>query len=979
MVVLSLCLCFPLLLQAQMLDHVQGEVMVMLQKEVNPRQWAKKWEQFQGKRSNIQVKKLVSPPLQVWSYRFDHTQVNEYEFLNAMRRDEAVQMAQFIHFVTMRSTIPDDPQFDSQWQYINTGQNGGTVGADIDMDLAWDLTTGGLTAQGDTIVVCALDDGIDVDHEDFEDNRWINHAEIPGNGIDDDNNGYVDDYLGWNSEAENDDINGGGHGTPVAGIMGAKGNNTIGVAGVSWNVKVMVIKNNFNTDEAAVLSAYSYPLVQRMRYNATDGAEGAFVVATNASWGIDLGDPADAPLWCAFYDTLGVHGIVSCGATINGNVDVDIEGDLPTACPSDYLISVTNMNRNDEKVNGAGYGATTIDLGAFGAQTWTTSNNNGYGPFGGTSGATPHVTGTVGLLYSADCPGFISLAKADPSAAAKLAKQYILDGVDPNPTLDTITVTGGRLNVFNSLMLMLENCDNCFPPSSLRTTDNLTDVNAELTWVALDTVDQVDLRWRVLSGGAWDTITNVTAPYNLTNLVACTNYEVQLQGRCGDTVLDWTESLILRTDGCCEPPETITIGGITASDATISWSEVLAAESYTLRYRLTNTFEWTEINTTETSFSFDNLTLCTGYDIQLLTECETGTTSLASEVQTFYTTECGFCVDTEYCVPQNLNAGEEWIQSVLIGNLENTSGSDDSYGNFTQLGTLILAQGNTYSMVLTPGYAGGNFSEDFRVYIDLNHDGTFSADEIVFQADETVQEPLMADLLIPADANPGLTRMRIVMQFQEVDGPCPLGQGNFGEVEDYCVEIVTQAPCANVEMLQVMDSTLTSINLAWPTVEDAISYIIRYRIAGAVEWTEEAIIDPEIELTGLSECLTYEVQLKTVCGNAQSGFSPMFITQTACSTSTTEESLGLNSWQCYPNPFRQQLTVDLQLTQNVAQAKISLLDAYGRELMVKNPEYLAAGHQVVQFETAALPAGLYWVQIQTEKGAVSKKVLAMPQ
>ncbi len=973
--IVALLVSFPLLLHAQLLDHVQGEVMVMLRKQTNARQWAKKWEQFRGKNSHFQVKKLVSPPLDVWSYRFDHTQVNEYELLAAIRRDEEVQLAQFIHFVTMRSTIPDDPQFDSQWQYINTGQDGGTVGADIDMDLAWDLTTGGLTAQGDTIVVCALDDGIDINHEDFEDNRWINYGEIPDNGIDDDNNGYVDDYLGWNPEAENDDINGGGHGTPVAGIMGAKGNNGIGVAGISWNVKVMVLRNNFNTDEAAVLSAYSYPLVQRMRYNATNGEEGAFVVATNASWGIDLGDPADAPLWCAFYDTLGTHGILNCGATINGNVDVDIEGDLPTACPSDYLIAVTNMNRNDEKVTGAGYGATTIDLGAFGAQTWTTSDNNSYGPFGGTSGATPHVTGTIGLLYSLDCPGFINLAKADPGAAAKLAKQCILEGVDPNPTLDTITVTGGRLNVFNSLMLLLENCDNCFPPSSPQTTANVTDEAAELTWVALDTVDRIDLRWRVLNGTTWDTILNVNAPpFTLMDLTACTFYEVQLQGYCGDTVLDWTQSLVFRTDGCCEPPQSITIDDITSSGAIVNWSPVLAAESYIFRFRLSNTLEWTEITTTEISVSLTDLTLCTGYDIQILTNCG-GELSLASEVQTFFTTDCGFCIETEYCQPQNLNASEEWIESVLIGDLENTSGNDGNYGSYTHLETLVLAQGNAYNMVLTPGYAGDNYSEEFRVYIDLDHNGSFSNDEVVFQAEETVQEPLVAELVIPADANPGLTRMRVVMQFQQVDGPCPFGQGNFGEVEDYCVEIVTQAPCGTPEALQTADSTETTISLIWPAIEDAISYIIRYRPEGG-DWMEEAIIDPEIVLSGLAECLAYEVQLKTVCGNAQSGYSPSFLTHTACATST-KSIIGLASWQCFPNPFQEQLTINLQLTQNVQQAKVVLLDAYGREVLVQHQGPLSVGRQTIQFDTESLPAGLYWVQIKSAQGAVSKKVICM--
>ena len=98
------------------------------------------------------------------------------------------------------------------------------------------------------IVASVLDDGIDLNHDDFGDNLWTNEAEIPNNDIDDDNNGYIDDYLGWSIVSNSDNITGGGHGTPVAGIVGAQGNNSNGVTGVNWDVKVMVIKNNFNNN-----------------------------------------------------------------------------------------------------------------------------------------------------------------------------------------------------------------------------------------------------------------------------------------------------------------------------------------------------------------------------------------------------------------------------------------------------------------------------------------------------------------------------------------------------------------------------------------------------------------------------------------------------------------------------------------------------------------------------------------------------------
>src|SRR5690606_27888318 len=142
---------------------------------------------------------------------------------------------------------------------------------------------------GDTIVVAIIDDGINPNHPDIQGNLWNNRHEIAGNGIDDDLNGYVDDVLGWNtySTPMNDNITGGswggGHGTPVAGIVGAKGDNNVGVAGVNWNVKLMIIVGG--GDQADALTAYGYVLASRKQYNETNGEKGAFIVSTNASWG----------------------------------------------------------------------------------------------------------------------------------------------------------------------------------------------------------------------------------------------------------------------------------------------------------------------------------------------------------------------------------------------------------------------------------------------------------------------------------------------------------------------------------------------------------------------------------------------------------------------------------------------------------------------------------------------------------------------
>ena len=318
----------------------------------------------------------------------------------------------------LRETTPLDPEYGNQWHHEN-----------IASELAWDITTGGLTAVGDEIVVCVIEGG-NAQHEDLQDNAWSNTQEIADHGIDDDGNGYIDDVNGWNVGSDDDEgVFQGGHGTQVMGMIGAKGDNDIGVVGANWTVKIMSVAGENISNEASLVEAYGYPLDMRNLYEATAGAQGAFVVATNASWGIDGGNPDDSPIWCGLYQTLGEAGILSCGATANNNVDIDAVGDLPTACASDYMISVTATNDNDVRTFSA-YGQTTIDLGAPGDNVWTTSGTNGYGATSGTSFASPLTAGVIGLLYSVPCPGLMDLVHADPQAGADLIRQALLDGVD---------------------------------------------------------------------------------------------------------------------------------------------------------------------------------------------------------------------------------------------------------------------------------------------------------------------------------------------------------------------------------------------------------------------------------------------------------------------------------------------------------------------------------------------------------------------
>ena len=375
-------------------------------------------------------------------------------------RSDQVLNFQLNKKISLRNT-PNDPSFNEQWQFINGGSSG-WIDADIDALEAWNITTGGTTYNNDTIVVAVIDGGINLDHEDLKNNLWRNKEEIPNNNFDDDLNGYIDDVYGWNFKSESNDVGNGvddngvsignWHGTPVAGIIGADGNNGIGVTGVNWNVKIMNLVHGGT--EAGVIAAYEYVLEMRKLYNKSNGERGAFVVVTNASLGIDYGDPADSPLWCGIYDTLGKHGVLNIGATSNSNINVDQEGDLPTTCNSDYLITVTNSNSYDRFAY-AGYGREHIDLSAPGSGAYTITNRGGYGGFGGTSAAAPHVAGAVALLYSVPSRLFSDRIQTRPMQTALEVKKCLLESVDPVDELQDITLSGGRLNLNRSLRGLL--------------------------------------------------------------------------------------------------------------------------------------------------------------------------------------------------------------------------------------------------------------------------------------------------------------------------------------------------------------------------------------------------------------------------------------------------------------------------------------------------------------------------------------------
>lgn len=427
-----------------------GQILVQLKPQHQEQSLEALLEQFSS--AGLSLERQLSRRMNIWLLGFDESAAEASALLRKLQQHPYVSLAQFNHLVQEREVIPDDPSFPNQWALKNTGQMGGSPGADIKATEAWEITSSGLTALGDTLVVAMIDGGIDLGHSDLK--LWKNRLEIPYNNTDDDENGYIDDYNGWNAYANTGNLQQSDHGTHVAGIATAKGNNGIGVTGVAFNTYLMPIAGS-GSNEAVAVTAYDYVFEMRKRYDETNGAAGAFVVVTNSSFGIDAGNPANYPLWGAIYDSLGSVGILNVASTANRAWDVDAVGDIPTAMTNESIVAVTNSTNTDDLNNQAAWGHNSIDFAAPGSNIYSTRQGDTYGYKTGTSMSSPQASGAIALMYAAADENTIAQYKADPVLISSKFKRYLIASVDSLPDFEGITVSGGRLNLLNALQMVV--------------------------------------------------------------------------------------------------------------------------------------------------------------------------------------------------------------------------------------------------------------------------------------------------------------------------------------------------------------------------------------------------------------------------------------------------------------------------------------------------------------------------------------------
>lgn len=353
-----------------------------------------------------------------------------------------------------------DPLYNNQWYLDNYGQNGGTSDVDINAPEAWNIIS-----ESPTVKVGVMDTGIDWAHIDLVNNIWQNLDEDadgdgqvlvyqngewifdPGdeNGIDDDGNGYIDDFIGWDfMNDDNNPYDGNSHGTHVAGIIGAGANNGEGIAGVSWNIQLIGLKmitDDNQTNCSSVIEAIEY--MDTMN-----------IPISNNSW--------------AFYCENETHSIFDAieNAKFNGHLFVAAAGNSagdndaddpihPASYPLDNIISVANIGNTGHLSNFSNYGASSVDIAAPGELIWSAIPNNDYALKHGTSQSAPQVTAACALLW-----------QLYPDYTYLQIKDRLINTATTSNELNGKCVSNGRLNLYAML-------SEAAPPTCIRVNDSL--------------------------------------------------------------------------------------------------------------------------------------------------------------------------------------------------------------------------------------------------------------------------------------------------------------------------------------------------------------------------------------------------------------------------------------------------------------------------------------------------------------------------
>jgi PKD repeat protein len=626
---------------------------------------------------------------------------------------------------------PNDPKFSELWGMHNTGQTGGTVDADIDAPEAWELATG-----SSSVIVAVIDTGVDYNHTDLSPNMWRNPGEVSGNGVDDDGNGYIDDIYGidaYNNDSDPYDDH--YHGTHCAGTIGAKGNDGFGVAGVNWDVKIMALKflgSGGSGPTSGAVTCMDYVIDQKQK--------GQNIIVTSNSWG---GGGADQNLLDAI-NAAGNLGVLFIAAAGNNSSNNDSSAYYPANYDSPYVVTVAATDHNDQLASFSNYGANSVELGAPGVSVVSDSPGDGFRTLNGTSMATPHVSGAVGLIASI-FPGDTPIERKD----------RILNYVDPIPALSGKTITGGRLNLYQAVQ-------------------SAPFVVAKFSWskdgdLTRIFIDESTANYCTITGWSWNFGDgNTSTQQNPTHTYSSAGF------------YDVTLTVTADTGASDSETQTLWAGPNQAPTADFSYS---TPGGFQAKF----TDQSTDPDGTIAGWNWDfgdggNSTQQNpihqfqypgAYTVTLIvTDDEGASDSVTKDI----------VVPLSYCASSSSSANPVAITNVEIGPLSNSSGKS-TYSDFMNI-TANMNRGQTYTVTIT---TDSSFWDCYtRIYIDYNLDGDFDdANEIAFEVFITTGS-YTGEMTIPSSGvvTGKKVGMRVSAKTNSYRAPCGDRDG-WGEVEDY--------------------------------------------------------------------------------------------------------------------------------------------------------------------------------------------------
>ena len=436
-----LTVCFDSFLYSQ--NYVPNEVLVKWKSARSTQQRSNSGLHLKAE----QQKRFKALDIELWELKEAQT-IDVLALVKQYKDHPAIEFIEPNYIYSSFETTPNDEQFNEQWALNNTGQTGGTPAADIHATTAWEIQK-----ESPSVKVAIIDTGIDWKHTDLADNIWQNLSEDADgdgvvlewngyewvfdsgdeNGIDDDGNGYVDDFIGWDfRNNDNNPMDADGHGTHIAGIVGAKGNNGLGMTGVTWEVQLAALKileeNRLRVSDA----------VAAINYAVAMG-----IPISNNSWGDTISSQA---LYIAI-ENAATQNHLFIAAAGNKNYNTDTLLVYPASYPLDNIISVAASDKNDNRSSFSNYGNLNVDLYAPGSAILSCLPYNMYDVRSGTSQAAPLVAGACALVK-----------ESFPNKTYLEIKEAIVNSVDVMPSFIGHSLSGGRLNLFNALSESGINC-----------------------------------------------------------------------------------------------------------------------------------------------------------------------------------------------------------------------------------------------------------------------------------------------------------------------------------------------------------------------------------------------------------------------------------------------------------------------------------------------------------------------------------------